>query len=246
MKKIGKVAGIALIVAVVGLLTVSVASAQEPDPPVPGQGAYWEDMHESVFAAAADALGMSVDELEAAIADGATIWELADKQGVDVADVWAAMDAARADELEELVEAGVLTQAQADWMLSAMQHRRAHGVQLGAQAALSPYHDAIHEATADALGMTVDEFDAAIASGQTLVEIAAEQGVDLDTVLDARNAAVEEQLDQMVADGYLTETQAGRISERAEQGIGRPGGWFGTMRGMLQRGIFGRGARGGQ
>jgi hypothetical protein len=103
MKKLGKVAGIALIVAVVGLLAVSVASAQEPNPPVPGQGIYWEDIHESVIAAAADALGMTVDEVEAAIADGTTMWELADAQGVDISDVWAAMDAARAEELDKLV-----------------------------------------------------------------------------------------------------------------------------------------------
>jgi hypothetical protein len=253
MKKLGKVAGIALIVAVVGLLAVSVASAQEPNPPVPGQGIYWEDIHESVIAAAADALGMTVDEVEAAIADGTTMWELADAQGVDISDVWAAMDAARAEELDKLAEAGVLTEAQANLMLGAMQHRRARGLQLGVQAALSPYHDAIHEATADALGMTVEEFDAAIASGQTLVEIAAEQGVDLETVLDARDAAVEAQLDQLVADGYLTEAQAERISERAGQGIGRLGGWFGSARGMFQQGVegmfgsgMGRGARGGR
>jgi hypothetical protein len=251
MKKLGKVAGIALIVAVVGLLAVSVASAQEPDPPVPGT--YWEDIHESVIAAAADALGMTVDEVEAAIADGTTMWELADAQGVDISDVWAAMDAARAEELDKLAEAGVLTEAQANLMLGAMQHRRAHGLQLGVQAALSPYHDAIHEATAGALGMTVEEFDAAIASGQTLVEIAADQGVDVETVLDARNTAVEAQLDQLVADGYLTEAQAERISERAGQGTGRLGGWFGAARGMFQQGVqgmfgsgMGRGARGGQ
>jgi hypothetical protein len=247
MKKLGKVAGIALIVAVVGLLAVSVASAQEPNPPVPGQGAYWEDIHESVIAAAADALGMTVDEVEAAIADGTTMWELAAAQGVDVSDVWAAMDAARAEELDKLAEAGVLTEAQANLMLSAMQRRRGQAVQAGARAALSPYHDAIHEATADALGMTVEEFDAAIADGQTLVEIAADQGVDVETVLDARNAAVEAQLDQLVEDGYITEAQAERISERA----GQMGGWLGAARGTFQQGVqrmfgngMGRGARG--
>lgn len=263
MSKVSKVAGIGLIVAIIALLAVPAASAQEPNPPGPGQGIYWEEIHESVHAAAADALGMTPEELDAAIADGATLWDLADEQGVDISDVWAAMDAARAEELEALAEAGVLTGAQTDWMLSAMQRRRGQAVQAGAGAALSPYHDAIHEATADALGMTVAEFDAAIASGMTLVEIAAEQGVDVDTVLEARNAAVEAQLDELVADGYLTEAQAERISEHAGQGAGRMGGWFSAARGMFQQGAqgmfgngngngngvgggMGRGARGGQ
>jgi hypothetical protein len=68
----------------------------------------------------ADALGMTVDELYEALADGKTVAEIAEEQGVELADVVAAVIAPRVEQLEQAVAEGNLTQEQADWMIEEM------------------------------------------------------------------------------------------------------------------------------
>src|SRR5690606_19801485 len=77
----------ALVIAVfaVALLTAGVASAQEPTPPVPrgphGTGmmsTYYADLH----AATAEALGLTVEELDAELDAGKTLVQIAGEQGV--------------------------------------------------------------------------------------------------------------------------------------------------------------------
>ena len=77
-------------------------------------------MHEQVWTAIAEKLGMSYDELVAAVQNGQTIQQLAEAKGVSLDDLkQAALDAKQAA-LAELVKQGVLTQAQADWILERM------------------------------------------------------------------------------------------------------------------------------
>ena len=68
----------------------------------------------------AEALGMTAEELYAAQTDGQTVAEIAAAQGVELADVVAAVVAPRAERLAEAVAGGSLTQEQADAMLEAM------------------------------------------------------------------------------------------------------------------------------
>lgn len=188
--------------------------------------------------AVAGALGMTVEELEAAFAEGQTLPGIAEAQGVDLADVQAAMETARREHLEAMIEEA----PPAGWMLL--------------------YHDEMAQATADALNLTVEELEAARAEGQTLVEIAQAQGLELDEVHEALEAVREAIVEQAVADGVLTEEQAERMSEfgrgfggrgafggrGGRGGRGRPGdcngmpGAFGGPEGMPQRGgPFGQG-----
>ena len=69
---------------------------------------------------------------------------------------------------------------------------------------------------ADTLGMTVEELQAARQSGQTLEEIAADQGVSMDTIADAVLAANEARLAEAVANGNITQEQADNIANRME------------------------------
>ena len=68
----------------------------------------------------AEALGMTTEELVAAQADGQTVAEMAAAQGVDLADVVAALVAPRAERLAQSAADGSLTQEQADAMLAEM------------------------------------------------------------------------------------------------------------------------------
>ena len=78
--------------------------------------------------ALADALGMSVADYEAAIANGETLATLALAQGVDMADLFAVMDAVHADAAQQAVADGLVTQGQAG-----MQGRRGGQTGQGSQ-----------------------------------------------------------------------------------------------------------------
>lgn len=120
--------------------------------------------------------------------------------------------------LQELVDAGTITAAQADAVAShlveQMPDRGGHG------------HDGRHgggrglagTVVADALGITTEELRTALASGQTIAEVAAAEGVDVQVVIDAMLAEVEQRLDDKVADGRITQDDAdAKLTEATER-----------------------------
>ncbi len=97
---------------------------------------------------------------------------------------------------------------------------------------MTEYRDQIHARVAEALGLTVEEFDAALAAGQTPFALAQEKGVDLQAVMQAAHAEI---LKQAVADGKLTQAQADAITQRhAQMGARHPYG-SGPMMGRSGR-----------
>jgi hypothetical protein len=81
--------------------------------------------------AAASALGMSAEDVRSALMDGTTIAQLAERQGKNVDDVVAAMVKGATTRLDEAVEAGRITQAQADEMKGSLEERIRDFVQNG-------------------------------------------------------------------------------------------------------------------
>ena len=65
-----------------------------------------------------------------------------------------------------------------------------------------------YSAIADALGIDPEALYAELQSGTTLAELAAEYGVDLDTVIAAQRTATQEHLQAMVDAGLMTQEQA--------------------------------------
>lgn len=128
-----KIAGVvAAFVAVVAFAGVATTYAQGPGQPDdvtprggyqgqndanPGVGLMAVD-EATMHAAIADALGLSLEDFEAAIAEGKTPFILAQELNIDFAEVTAAMDAVHADALDQAVADGLITQEQADWILS--------------------------------------------------------------------------------------------------------------------------------
>ena len=77
-------------------------------------------MHEQVWTAIAQKLGLTYDELTQAVQNGQTIQQLAQTKGISMDELQtAALDAMRTY-FAGLVEQGVMTQQQADWMLDRM------------------------------------------------------------------------------------------------------------------------------
>jgi hypothetical protein len=151
MKKFIVIGVAILAVAIVALGVAGYAYAQTPTPPtIPfgpggrmgGQGGgrmggmmgvagQQGPMHEYMLAAMAEALDMTVEDLQAELDAGKTMWQVAEAKGLSLEAFQALMIDARAQALQQAVEAGTLTQEQADWMLSHMQGGGRRGGQGG-------------------------------------------------------------------------------------------------------------------
>ncbi len=85
------------------------------------------------------------------------------------------------------------------------------------------------EALADALGTTLEELHHAAQEGRTPAEIAESEGVRQDDLVERLVAAAEGKLDELVAEGRLTEAEADelrgdlteRVTARVDEPLGR-------------------------
>lgn len=121
--------------------------------------------------------------------------------------------------LSGLVTDGTLTQAQADEVARALADSRPGR---GARHLRGNGHPGSHlhlQAAAETLGMTREELRSAAKAGSTLAELAEQEGVSQDVLLDALVAAEKRRLAQAVRAGRLTPEQARQRSEGAEARI---------------------------
>ena len=192
---------------------------------------------EAMKAVTAQALNMSVAELDAAKEAGQRLPEIAEAQGVEMAVVEAAVKAEATSQVNQALADGTITQEQADRMLERIEE--GHGIGKGRHGRGGKHGDhagagiidreAMKAVTAQALNMSVAELDAAKEAGQHLPEIAEAQGVEMTVVEAAMKAEATRQVNQAVVDGTITQEQADQILERIEEGRG-----------------FGKGRRGGE
>jgi len=124
-----------------------------------------------------------------------------------------------------------------------------------------PMYEYMHEALAEKLGLTEQEFEDQLAQGKTAWQIADEKGIAQDAFVQIMTDARSEALDKMVADGVITAEQADWMKTRGGAmmgGNGRYGagsggcpmfnggtGSNGTAPGGFGRGRGGRGMMGG-
>ena len=133
------------IIGIIGLaaaLTVGVAFAQSPTPAEPGttygqgmmggrggygmmgQGSFqtrtanadYGPMHEYMVGAFAEAFGISTEDLNARLASGESMWQVAESLGYSTEDFTTLRLETRAAALQQAVEAGIITPEQAEWM----------------------------------------------------------------------------------------------------------------------------------
>jgi hypothetical protein len=122
------VGGLLVALLVIGVIGATAAYAQAPaDLSLHGRGpggGRGPGLGQAGLEAAAEALGMTTDELTSALRSGRTLQELADEAGVDIEDVRAAIQMARRAELRERIEQavtdGTISQEKADWLLEGL------------------------------------------------------------------------------------------------------------------------------
>lgn len=122
------IGGLLAALLVVGVVGATSVYAQGPDTPGYGLMDYGRGpgggrgfgLGDAELEAAAKVLGMTVDEVKAALQDGKTLQDLAEEADVDIADVHAAIQAVHVTEMREriaqAVEDGTMTQEKADWL----------------------------------------------------------------------------------------------------------------------------------
>jgi predicted DNA-binding protein YlxM (UPF0122 family) len=182
--------------------------------------------------AAAEALGLTTDELRTELDAGKTLAEIAEAQGVDrqalidalVAAGEARLDEAKAelpDRIAELVDRTLPARGEGG---PGGPGGRGHGRGPGLDAA------------AEALGITADELRTELEGGATIAEVAEAKGVEKQAVIDAMVAELQAHLDEEVASGEHTQEEADakladateRITATVDEGMpaggpGRPG-----------------------
>jgi hypothetical protein len=150
---------------------------------------------------------------------GKTIADLAAEKGVESSAIVDAIVSAQQERLATAVTDGRLTQAQADARLAL--------AKADADALLDNTFEApdgvnapgfgrdglrfggeLLSVVADKLGIEVTDLRTEMQSGKTIADIAEEKGVETSAIVDAIVAAQQENLDQAVTDGRLTQEQA--------------------------------------
>jgi hypothetical protein len=144
---------------------------------------------------------------------------LAEELGITVEELAAAQQAAREAAIQQLVDAGVLTEEQAE-LANAAANLRSHLDR--------------HDLLAQALGMTPEALTEARLDGKTLAEILDDQGLSLSDYQENLANAREGALAQAVADGVITQDQLDQLQDRMP----------GRMQGGLGRGRHGLGGAG--
>jgi polyhydroxyalkanoate synthesis regulator phasin len=193
MKRFWKLAGIAMGVAILGAAALgAVAYAQDDD------GSPF-DFRARFREALASALGVTVEEYDAAV------------------------DQAQEQVVDEAVSEGWLTEEQAELMQWRMDQApgfrmpgpgKGHGM-LGRGMGIGG--DNLLSVAADELGMSLTELLTELQDGKSIADVAATQGVDPQTIVSSYLAELQEDMDEAVAEGRITQNQADHMLQQAEE-----------------------------
>jgi hypothetical protein len=87
------------------------------------------------------------------------------------------------------------------------------------------------------LGITFDQLQERLQSGENLADIAEEADIDLDAIHEERIADQLERIEQLLADGKITEDQAERMQDRLNSQLENPNAWnmFDRMQDRMDR-----------
>lgn len=197
--------------AVLGTPALSGAQDGADEPPESGaDGALRQRGHKGeALATAAEALGVSEDDLRAALQDGSSIADVAEEQGVELQVVIDALVAAATERLEEVEAALPERMTELVNRTGWGEHRRpGRGLRhLGLASA------------AEAIGVTVEGLRSELASGATIAEVAEANDVAVQDVIDAMVGDASAKIDDAVAAGRIDEDRAAELKAALEERI---------------------------
>ncbi len=171
---------------------------------------YWmDDEYPDPFQAAADVIGISVDELWDALDNGQTIAELAAANGVELQTVIDAMVATEYEFIDQMLADGEIDAEEAEeWRNEVVEYT----TEMVNEAFDDLYFDEDFvdplDVAAETIGVDIDALWDAVDNGQTIAEVAAEHGVDAQTVIDAMVAAEYTFIDELLAEDEIDAAEA--------------------------------------
>ncbi len=175
------------------------------------------------LATAAEALGLTEEELRAALAEGQSIAQVAEAEGVDVQIVIDALVAQATEHLEEAID-DLPERMEALVNREGLPDRGRGGPGGGHHGPRGPMDEGL-DAAAEAIGISVDELREAVRAGASLAEVAEANDVDPQAVIDALVAEATERIDAAVADDRLSADRAEAMqAELAERITARVNG----------------------
>ena len=160
-------------------------------------------------------LGLGAEEIRAGLADGRTLADLAEEQGVSAEDLTAALVAAAEEHLDAAVADGKLDADEAEARKADLEARIADLItrtapepdQRGHRRGLGRTGAGL-DVVEDVLGLSAEEIRAGLDEGKTLADLAEEQGVSVEDLADAMAAQAIERIDQAVEDGKIDADRA--------------------------------------
>jgi ribosomal protein S20 len=201
--------------------TAAVAVAQTGDDMPPAESDRPPGGHGPKLEAAAQALGLSEDDLRTRLRDGnTTIAKVAQAQGVDVQTVIDAMVAAANARIDQEVQQGELTAEEANERKANLPERITRLVNEGKPRGGGPHGRGPKlEAAAEALGVSEEDLREQLRDGKAIAQVAEDRDVDKQAVIDAMVAAATERIDQKVREGDLTAEEANERKADLEERI---------------------------
>ena len=184
---------------------------------------------------AAQALGMTAEDLAQELKSGKTLSDVATAKGKDSAKVAQDLQTAMANQIDEAVRAGKLSADQAAKLKSGLAQRvqslmtkgwpshrgqdqghKRPGKSLGGKAMLR----GLHEQLPTILGLDAASLKAEVSSGKSLAQIAQARGISKTDLLAKLQAIAAQNLDQAVKDGKLTPEEAANIKAKLPGRLG--------------------------
>ncbi len=220
MKTIWKWTKLSALLLVFTILFTGAALAQGPEEEsaqASGKQAVWVKL-------LAETLDMSVDELRDELKAGKTVEELAAEQGLTMSDIAKVLYDDAVERLDAAVAEGKLTQEKAEQIETRLAERRDACVndgncklpqrrtQLKQQA--ERYLLQSLRLTAKSVDMNIFELLREFEAGNSLAEIALQQGESLEVIANALYNAGVEKVERGLSDGKLTQDQADKILAR--------------------------------
>ena len=193
MKKFWTIAGIATLVAVLGVVSLGAVAYAQDD----GSGGPF-DFGGRFREAIAGVLSISVDEYDAAV------------------------DQAREQVVGEALDEGWLTEEQAEKMQERFEEGQGRrgmdgGFMKPPMGFMGRGETGLVGLAAEALDVSVEDLHAELKDGKSIAEVAEEKGVDTQEIIDTYLAELEENLTQAVEDGKITQNQADWMLEQATE-----------------------------
>lgn len=191
-----------------------------------GDGHWRRALAVGVIRSVLDASGLDASVFRQGFADGKTVNEILTDNDLDPAKVQADALSDIKSKLDARVAGGAITQDQADQAYARIEQRLPEFMD-------STHHLGEHHlggrilrglqnmlgSAADVLGLQPSDLAQRLRGGETVATIAGEQGVPVDTVIDAIVADADARIDQAVANGKIDQARADQVKSNLRERV---------------------------